>query len=166
MSTVVPAHDVVVVREVDAEVIAPGGVIGRLYADSGATGGALSCQRITMSAGAGGATPHHHTTASELFYMIDGRAEFLAGDRIVTAERGDLVVVPALTAHAFAAAKDHDADILVIITPGVERFEYFRLLERLAKGEASLESVIEAQELYDNHFVDSEAWKQNMLKRL
>jgi hypothetical protein len=27
-----------------------------------------------------------------------------------------------------------DADILIVITPGVERFEYFRHLERIAYG--------------------------------
>lgn len=37
------------------------------------------------------------------------------------AERGDLVVVPPGLAHAFAAAPRHDADILIVITPGVER---------------------------------------------
>ena len=41
MSGLIPSHDVVVVRESDAEI--PGGapVTGRLYADSSATGGAL-----------------------------------------------------------------------------------------------------------------------------
>jgi mannose-6-phosphate isomerase-like protein (cupin superfamily) len=166
MSQVVPSHDVVVVREADAEIIAPGQVVGRLYADSSATGGALSTQRITMSEGANGATPHYHTTSSELFYVIDGVAEILAGERVLTAGRGDLVVVPPHAVHAFAAAKGSEADLLIIITPGVERFEYFRLLERVAKGEEPLEKILESQELYDNRFVESAAWQQNLLKRL
>jgi hypothetical protein len=69
-------------------------------------------------------------------------------------------------AHAFAAVPGVDADLLIILTPGVERFEYFRHLRRIAVGEEPLESILEVQELYDNHFVDSQAWQQAMLARL
>jgi hypothetical protein len=51
---------------------------------------------------------------------------------VVRSGRGDLVVAPPSLAHAFAAAPGHDAELLVIIAPGVERFDYFRQLERIA----------------------------------
>jgi hypothetical protein len=82
----------------------------------------------------------------------------LAGDRVVTAGRGDLVVVPPGLAHAFAAAPGEDADILVVITPGIERFEYFRHLERIAYGRVPPESLVEVQELYDTYLRSSTAW--------
>jgi mannose-6-phosphate isomerase-like protein (cupin superfamily) len=166
MSAVVPSHDVVVVREGDAEVLGSPPITGRLYADSSATGGALSSQRITLSRGAAGATPHHHTGSSELFYLVSGAAEILAGERILSAHAGDLIVVPPGTVHAFAAAPAADADLLIIITPGVERFEYFRHLQRIAAGEVPLESILEVQDLYDNHFDDSPAWQQALAARL
>src|SRR5215468_937591 len=166
MSVLIPSHDVVVVRESDAEILGGGPVTGRLYADSSATGGALSSQRITLLSGASGATPHHHTTASELFYVITGAAEMLAGERVVTVGAGDLVVVPAGTVHAFAAAAGEDTDLMIILTPGVERFEYFRQLQRIATGEAPLESILEAQDRYDNHFEDSQVWQQALAARL
>src|SRR5215475_2253450 len=166
MSTVMPSGNVVVVREADAEVLGGGPVTGRLYADSSATGGALSSQRITLLGGAPGATPHHHTSASELFYVISGEAELLAGERIVTVAAGDLVVVPAGTVHAFAATADRDADLLIVLTPGVERFEYFRQLQRIATGEAPLESILETQDRYDNHFEASQIWQQALAARL
>lgn len=166
MSAVVPSHEVVVVREADAEILGAGPVTGLLYADSSTTGGALSSQRIRLLGGAPGATPHHHTTASELFYVIGGAAELLAGERIVTVAAGDLVVVPAGTVHAFAAAADRDADLLIVLTPGVERFEYFRQLQRIATGEAPLESILETQDRYDNHFDPSEIWQQSLAARL
>jgi hypothetical protein len=78
----------------------------------------------------------------------------------VTAERGDLVVVPPGVAHAFAAAPGEDADLLIVITPGVERFEYFRLLQSIALGETPPEALVEAQERYDNHVVHSPAWNE------
>jgi mannose-6-phosphate isomerase-like protein (cupin superfamily) len=166
MSTVIPSHDVVVVREAEAEIVGGGSTIGRLYADSPATGGALSSQRITLQGGAPGATPHHHNGSSELFYVLSGAAEMLAGERVLTATAGDLVVVPAGTVHAFAAATARDADLLIIITPGIERFEYFRHLQRIGTGEAPLESILEVQDTYDNHFDDSPLWQQTLAARL
>ena len=166
MSRPIPSHDVVVVRQADAEVIGIPAVTGRLYADSSATGGALSTQRITLRHGAAGATPHHHTGSSELFYVISGDAEILTGERVLTAAEGDLVVVPPGTVHAFAAAPEADADLLIILAPGVERFEYFRQLQRIAAGQATLESILETQDLYDNHFDDSPAWQQALAAHL
>jgi hypothetical protein len=89
---------------------------------------------------------------------VDGTAQLLSGDQMVTAERGDLVVVPPGLPHAFAAAPGHDADILIVITPGVERFEYFRHLERIAYGKVPPESLLEIQELYDTYFRTSPTW--------
>jgi hypothetical protein len=61
---------------------------------------------------------------------------------------------------------DADADILVILAPGVERFEYFRQLQRIAAGQAPLESIVQTQDLYDNHFDDSPVWQQALTARL
>lgn len=160
MSHIPPSHDVVVIPEGQAEMVGGAPVTGRLYADSSATGGALSCQRIMLAGGASGAAPHHHTRSSELFYVVSGAAELLAGDRVISAHQGDLIVVPPGAVHAFAAAPASDADLLIMITPGVERFGYFRHLEKIAKGEARPESILEVQELYDNYFDQSPHWQR------
>jgi mannose-6-phosphate isomerase-like protein (cupin superfamily) len=160
MSHIPPAHDVVVVHEDDAEMVGATPVTGRLYADASATGGALSCQQIMLAGGASGAAPHHHNRSSELFYVVSGTAELLAGDRVLSARQGDLVVVPPGTVHAFAAAPASDVDLLIMITPGVERFGYFRHLERIATGQARPESILEAQELYDNYFDQTPLWQR------
>ena len=159
MSLIVPDFDEsVIVRSAEAEVIGLAPTTLRLLADSSATGGALSTLRATLTAGADGARPHHHANSAELFYMIDGTAQLLSGEQIVTAERGDLVVVPPGLSHAFAAAPGEDADILIVITPGVERFEYFRHLERIAYGKVPPESLLDVQEIYDTYFEQSAAW--------
>jgi quercetin dioxygenase-like cupin family protein len=165
MSAAVPSHDIVVVREADAEIVGRAPVTGRLYADSSATGGALSSQRITLLRGAAGATPHHHAGSSELFYILSGTAEILTGQRVLTANEGDLVIVPPGTVHAFAAAPAGDADLLIILTPGVDRFEYFRHLQRIQSGQAPPESILDVQDLYDNHFDDSPIWQQTLAAR-
>ena len=159
MSLFVPEFDEsVVVRAAEAEVIGHAPTTIRLLADSSSTGGALSTQRVTLTDGANGAQPHHHAGSAEMFYLLDGTAQLLSGDQIVTAERGDLVIVPPGLPHAFAAAPGHDADILIVITPGVERFEYFRHLERIAYGKVPPASLLEVQELYDTYFLSSPAW--------
>jgi quercetin dioxygenase-like cupin family protein len=159
MSLFIPRFDPsVVVRDAEAEVVGGAPVAVKLLADSDATGGALSTVRVTLADGADGARPHLHRNSAEMFYVLDGAAEFLSGDDVVTGERGDLVVVPPGKPHAFAAAPGTGADLLIVITPGVERFEYFRHLQRIRLGEAAPESLQEVQDLYDNHFLTSPAW--------
>jgi quercetin dioxygenase-like cupin family protein len=159
MSLIVPDfNESVIVRSAEAEVIGQAPTTIRLLADSSATGGALSTQRVSLTGGADGARPHRHDNSAELFYMLDGTAQLLSGEQVVTAERGDLVIVPPGLAHAFAAAPGEDADILIVITPGVERFEYFRHLERIAYGKVPPESLLEVQELYDTYFLTSTNW--------
>ena len=62
----------VLVRAADAEVIGFLPQTVRLLADSSATGGRLSTQRVTLAGGADGANPHHHATSAELFYVLSG----------------------------------------------------------------------------------------------
>jgi uncharacterized RmlC-like cupin family protein len=104
--------------------------------------------------------PHHHASSAELFYVLSGSAQLLAGDRILLASEGDLAVVPPGLPHAFAAAQASDADLLIVITPGIERFEYFRHLARIAAGQQPPESLLEVQARYDTFFDDSAAWRR------
>ncbi|MER6735426.1 cupin domain-containing protein [Streptomyces sp. NPDC050743] len=160
MSLFVPKfEESVIVRGAEAEVVGGAPVGVQLLADKSATGGALSTVRVTLAEGADGARPHLHHSGAEMFYLLDGCAEILSGDDIVTAERGDLVVVPPEKPHAFAAVPESTADILIVFTPGIERFEYFRHLQRIRLGEATPESILEVQDRYDNHFLKSEVWE-------
>ncbi|MFD4758647.1 cupin domain-containing protein [Streptomyces sp. NPDC058439] len=151
--------EAVVVRGDEAETVGMLGGKGRLLADSSATGGALSTLRVRLGRGKDGATPHYHGGSSELFFVVDGSAQVLVGNEVVTARSGDLVVVPPHLPHAFAAAPDSGADLLIVITPGVERFDYFRLLERIRAGEATVEELLAKQDLFDNHFLESPSWR-------
>jgi mannose-6-phosphate isomerase-like protein (cupin superfamily) len=160
MSIVIPNFDrTAIVRSAKAEVLgAPNGKV-TLLADSSATGGALSTVRVSLEKGADGARPHRHEKSAEMFYILDGRVQVLSGEDIVTAEGGDAIVVPPRLPHAFAAQSTSSAEILIIIAPGVERFEYFRQLTRIARGEEPPESLRDVQDLYDNYFLNSPAWE-------
>lgn len=120
--------------------------------------GALSANRLTLPAGADGARPHRHAHASELFYVLGGRMEFLLGERSTVATEGDLVLVPPGLVHAFGATPESGADVLVIMAPGVERFDYFRLLGRVSQGLESPERLSAEQDRYDVHFVENTSW--------
>jgi quercetin dioxygenase-like cupin family protein len=160
MTMIIPNFDeAVVVQEADAEALGWTSLLTLLLADSNATGGALSVMRTTVGEGTEGARPHTHTKSAELFYVLDGELQILTGDRVITAGKGDLVVVPPTMAHAFATTPGHTADFLIVLAPGLERFGYFRLLERLSRGEAQLSDLLASQELYDNHFLESPAWQ-------
>jgi uncharacterized RmlC-like cupin family protein len=94
-----------------------------------------------------------------MFYVLDGVVQVLSGTEIVTAQRGDVIVVPPRLPHAFSAGRDSGADLLIVIAPGVERFEYFHKLTRIARGAEAPESLRDVQDLYDTYFLDSPEWE-------
>ena len=153
-------HAAVLVRGADSERIGFPPQTVRLLTDSSSTDGKLSAQRVTLQGGTDGANPHHHVSSAELFYVLSGSAQLLAGDRLLFLAEGDLAVVPPGLPHAFAAAEASDADLLIVITPGIERFEYFRHLARIATGQQPPESLFEVQARYDTFFDDSPAWRR------
>ncbi|TJZ76675.1 cupin domain-containing protein [Rhodococcus oryzae] len=145
-------------RADQAEVVGNDRASMHLLYDASDTAGALSSLEVHLGVGADGAAPHFHTRSSELFYVLDGELRVMAGDEIVTVAAGGSLVVPKLMPHAFGATPDSAARVLIVLTPGVQRFEYFRLLARIQAGEASVEELAPAQEEYDNHFVDAPQW--------
>ncbi|MCX5377397.1 cupin domain-containing protein [Streptomyces sp. NBC_00091] len=149
-----------VVRPEEAEHVAlPHGGGFRLLSDAVDTGGALGANRLTLGEGADGARPHYHALSTELFYVLDGAVEFLVGDTMASVGQGSLVVVPPKVPHAFGAAAGCTADLLAVLTPGVDRFEYFRALGRIQHGLDPFGSLLPEQDRYDVHFLDPTTWQ-------
>ena len=153
----------IVTRGNEAEVLGGSPAKIRLLVDSNPTGGALSTVRVTLDKGADGARPHRHDRSAEMFYVLDGAVQVLSGTDVIKAEQGDVIVVPPRMAHAFSTQKGTSADLLIVITPGVERFEYFRQLTRIARGEEPPESLRDVQDLYDTYFLNSPEWERRNL---
>ncbi|MFI9330313.1 cupin domain-containing protein [Kitasatospora sp. NPDC052868] len=153
-----------VVRAAGAELVAlAAGSAFHLLVDGGGgegDGSAFGANRLTLTEGADGARPHYHALSSELFYVLGGVAEFLLGDRLTTATTGDLLVVPPGLPHAFGAARGSTADLLVVMSPAVERFGYFRHLGRIAAGRDTLDGLLAEQERYDVHFTHPAPWQR------
>ncbi|MEO7268862.1 MAG: cupin domain-containing protein [Knoellia sp.] len=146
----------ILVRAAEAEVLAASGVT--LFADTPATDGHLTSHRSVFKPGKEGAPPHLHHEASELFYVIAGSLRVLTGETLTTLDVGDFLVVPPNTPHAFEAAGTTDAQILFVLTNARPRFDYYRLLEQVYRGEADPRELAATSNLYDNHYVDSPTW--------
>ncbi|MFD3706212.1 cupin domain-containing protein [Nocardia sp. NPDC058658] len=151
-------RDIALCLPEDAEILGTENVRMRLLTDANASDGAVSTLEVTMTQGADGAAPHFHTRSDELFYVADGELQVMAGDRILTVGAGGSLVVPRQMPHAFGATPDSGARLLIALMPGVQRFEYFQLLDRLLRGEVTGDELVSAQEEFDNRFVDAPAW--------
>jgi quercetin dioxygenase-like cupin family protein len=146
-----------------ALVVQPGEAAG-LALKSGAfellaDGGAVSANRLTLTTGADGASPHHHKLSHEVFYVLDGQLLFRLGDNLTTIGKGGLVVVPPGLPHVFGAAAGETADVFVVLSPGIERFGYFEQLAAISRGEAEFPSLLPQQDRYDVHFEDLPNWR-------
>jgi mannose-6-phosphate isomerase-like protein (cupin superfamily) len=153
-------HETVLIRAAEAEVLQDGALSTiTLLTDSDTTGDAVTTTRALLKPGSPGAPSHFHTRATETFFVLDGSLRVLAGDEIVTLEKGDTIAIPPKKPHAFAPAPGTHADVLVIFTPGMDRFDYYRLLQQVHNGEATFDDIRASQDRFDNHYIDSPVWK-------
>ncbi len=150
------------VRADDAETVSDGptSLITLLAESAGA--GAVTANRATLQPGSPGAPPHFHTIATELFYVLDGHGHILAGDTVHHVSTADFLLVPPHTPHAFAPAPGHHLELLVVFTPGRARFDYYRLLERVYRGNADTSEIPASSERFDNHYTHSTPWETRL----
>ncbi|MBQ1160781.1 cupin domain-containing protein [Streptomyces sp. A73] len=149
----------VLTRHAEAETCADPSSVITLLADSDSPAGGFTSYRSTFAQGGAGAPAHFHTRASELFFVISGALQVLVGEEVTFLREGDFLAVPPHIPHAFAAAPGCEADVLFVFTPGMGRFDYLRLLGRVMRGEADPKEIAESSEHFDNHYVDSPAWR-------
>lgn len=146
-------------RADSAETLALGPDFMRLLLDADATGGAISAHHARLTDGALGANPHRHRISSEVFYMVHGSLDVLVGEDLVRITSGDLAVAPPGVTHAFAASPGCDADVFVFITPGVQRFDFFRQVSLVVRGEGDRDALLHMQSDFDIFAVDDPNWR-------
>lgn len=153
-----------VARARDAAPLSSESYTMRLLLDSSTTGGALSAHRVLLRDGAEGAAPHRHLTTAELFYVLSGAVDVLAGEELLQVVEGDLVVVPRGVDHAFGATAGADGELLIAVTPGTERFDFFRAVHEVVTGTADPSILAGSEDQYDIHPASAratEVWRSN-----
>ncbi|MCW2616043.1 MAG: cupin [Frankiales bacterium] len=106
-----------------------------VIAPPSATGGRYSLYRIDLPPLGLGARPHYHHAFVESFTVLTGTVALLDGDRWVSGQVGDHLVVPELGVHAFRNDTDEPASLLMLSTPGAAREDYFDELIEVAGRE-------------------------------
>ena len=136
-----------------------------LLADAQDTGGVMNVVRTALGSAVDGPPPHYHKQSPEMFYLLGGALRVLVGESVITISQGDYLLVPPLMPHAWGTTAETGADVLIVKAPGTNRFDYFRLGDRIRRGTASPAEVLETQSLYDNWFVRNEAWERELATR-
>lgn len=145
---------VFVAHEQDSETIDGNGSRLWLVADASDCCGALGANRLRLEAGAAGARMHYHERSSEAFYVLEGSFEMVIDGKQILLEKGGYVVVPPRAKHSFAAAPGCIADVFITLVPGVDRFDYFRMLPTLMRGDIDENTLKQIPVRYDVHLVD------------
>ena len=73
---------------------------------------------------AGQSNPLHiHATCDELIYVLSGSCEHRIGDKTVTLKAGDMLRIPAGTAHAARTSEDEPMEAIVVYDVGRRDFQ-------------------------------------------
>ena len=100
----------------------PAGGPTTIKARTETTNGSLALLEVTIGPKQG-PPAHAHRREDEMWYLLNGRFRFVAGERLFEAEPGSFVFVPRGTVHCFQNLEDRPSRILVMFTPsGMERF--------------------------------------------
>ena len=83
---------------------------------------------------------------------FDVRSSNLYGARCAIAWWGFDIATLWAAFHAFGAHRDSTAEALIIITPGVERFDYFRHMARWREAREPREVLLGLQDRFDTPF--------------
>lgn len=115
------------------------------------TGGAYILSEQIIPPGMG-VPPHVHTREDEIFFVLEGEVEFLAGDRVVIGRAGDIVHAPRDVPHSYKAAGDAPARVRFVAIPGgVEAM--FRELAALPPGPPDMVQLAEVCDRYGIRFL-------------
>src|SRR5690606_39148867 len=118
--------------------------------------------KASLAKGSPGAPAHFHTTATEPVLVLAGSARFLRGDTAVRLDRGAFLTGAPPVPPAFAPAPAAEAGPQVRLPPGMHRVDYDRLLERVYRGQAAVQEIRDSSQTYDNHYVDSPVWREEI----
>ena len=94
-----------------------GSMIQTLLVPSDAMSGHFEVWETWLPPGASGPSAHVHDALDKVFYVTEGRIEFIVGDHVEIGDVGCWVTIPRGTAHTFANSDTVPARFLMIETP-------------------------------------------------
>lgn len=128
-----------------------GGSTIEVLASPAETSGLVSIYRWRMSPSSRGPSPHFHTTFSETFIVEEGEVDYFDGQAWRTLRPGDTAHAAAGDVHALRKDRAEPATLLMALSPGAPREEYFAQLAAVNENDLS-----RLHEAHDNHFVDDQ----------
>lgn len=95
------------------------------------TGGLIAAEEGVLEPGQSGPLRHYHTNVAELFYVLEGELLLQIGDQVERAGPGTFAFCPIGCVHAFRAAGEEPARVLIMALPPGVAEGYFRELAKL-----------------------------------
>ncbi|MCG6191186.1 cupin domain-containing protein [Maribellus maritimus] len=87
-------------------------------ADENETDEKYSISEWWLEPNSDGPGQHQHEDNDEVFYILEGTASILVGNKWIDANKGTFIRIPAKTIHDFANRTDQRTGILNFFTPG------------------------------------------------
>lgn len=81
------------------------------------TGGSMAAVEVLAAPG-GGPPLHIHREEDEMWYVLDGEFEIVAGEETLRLVAGGFAFVPRGTLHRFENVSDTPSRVLIVFTPG------------------------------------------------
>jgi mannose-6-phosphate isomerase-like protein (cupin superfamily) len=124
---------VIVLKPGEGRII-PLGPIQMVVQENGSqTRGTLGVAEFIVPPHAPTPPPHLHHAHEEIFYVLEGELEFLAGTETVRASAGTFVMVPIGDLHTFSNPTDRPARFLNTFTPP-RYIHYFEEMSELLQA--------------------------------
>jgi quercetin dioxygenase-like cupin family protein len=103
----------------------------RALAGTASTGGIIAAEEGVLEPGQPGPFRHYHTNLTELFYVLEGELLLQIGDQVEHAGPGTFAFCPIGCVHAFRAAGQQAARVLILAMPPGVGEGYFRELAKM-----------------------------------
>ena len=125
---------VIVLSPGEGRVISLGPIHMIVQEDGTQTRGILGVAEFTVPPHAPVPPAHIHHAHEEVFYVLEGELEFLAGSERVRARAGTFVMVPIGAVHTFSNPTDRSARVLNMFTPPRYLHYFEEMSELLQEG--------------------------------
>lgn len=110
--------EIIILQKGEGKIYPCGTMTAIFKADEKETAEKYSVSEWWLEPNSDGPGAHKHEENDEVFYVLEGTASFLVGDRWISADKGTFLRIPAKTMHDFKNKTDKKSGILNFFIPG------------------------------------------------